>query len=298
MEIVLRQVSGLGNQLFQFAAGRFYARRYGASLRIATELPRNAFSHGYARPFLLSHFSMDLPMAPLSRLERALFSTRRAFRLVQPALQRAGGIEIFSESVGQRYTFLEDVPHQPQTRRLYLVGYWQTYRIPEALEPELRKDLVLRGQPDAANAAMLERIKSSSNPISLHIRRGDYTLAAEGHLALPLSYYDRAMRWFSERTVDPEFFVFSDDIPFARASLPVHWKMVFVDHNNDVSSHEDLRLMSACHHHIIANSSFSWWGAWLNPRPDKHVYAPRCWHLTPQSFYPDLLPPDWITATL
>jgi hypothetical protein len=69
---------------------------------------------------------------------------------------------------------------------------------------------------------------------------------------------------------------------------------VFVGHNDDFSAHEDLRLMSACHHHIIANSTFSWWGAWLDPRQDKMVIAPRQWYVTPDSYYPDLLPPTWL----
>ncbi len=141
---------------------------------------------------------------------------------------------------------------------------------------------------------MLERIGKCTNPVSLHVRRGDYTLAAEGNIALPLDYYTRSISICRERLADPTFFVFSDDIAFARKNLPHDIRAVFIDHNDDASSHEDLRLMSSCRHHIIANSTFSWWGAWLNPRLDKLVVAPKHWYLTQDSYYPELLPPGWI----
>ena len=84
-----------------------------------------------------------------------------------------------------------------------------------------------------------------------------------------------AVSTFKQPLRDPTFFVFSDNIPFVKEYLPRKVPMVFVDHNDDYSAHEDLRLMSSCHHHIIANSTFSWWGAWLNPRTDKMVIAPK-----------------------
>jgi len=140
---------------------------------------------------------------------------------------------------------------------------------------------------------LLEQIHAASLPVSLHVRRGDYTLAAEGNIALPLDYYRRAIEFIRERFEDTTFFIFSDDIEFARRNLPAGMRQIFVEGNDDLSSHEDLRLMAACQHHVIANSSFSWWGAWLNPSPEKVVVAPRHWHLSPDSDYPDLLPPTW-----
>jgi hypothetical protein len=151
----------------------------------------------------------------------------------------------------------------------------------------------LREAAKGNNLRVLEQIDGASVSVSLHVRRGDYTLAAEGNIALPLDYYRRAIDLIRERFSDPTFFIFSDDLEFARQNLPTDIRRIFVEGNDDFSSHEDLRLMAACQHHIIANSSFSWWGAWLNPREDKIVIAPRHWHLSPDLIYTDLLPPTW-----
>ncbi len=296
MEVVVRAISGLGNQLFQYAAGLYYAQRRAASLRLAIDQPQNQNSYGHPRPFLLSHFSIPVPMQPLSAKEKLLFSARPALRPAASLLRSLENIQILSEAESDRFHFLPDLPVRASTRTLFLSGYWQTFRIADAIEAALRRDLRFREPPPAACQSILDRIQASRSAVSLHVRRGDYTLAAEGCRTLPLTYYQAAIAHFRERLHDPTFFVFSDDIAFCRANLPADLMAVFVDHNSQAAAHEDLRLMSACHHHIIANSSFSWWGAWLNPRPERTVYAPRQWMLTPESFFPDLLPPAWIAA--
>jgi hypothetical protein len=117
---------------------------------------------------------------------------------------------------------------------------------------------------------------------------------------LSLDYYAHAMQAILARVRTPVFFIFSDDIPFTREHLPAlaaGQRMVFVDHNDEANPHEDLRLMSSCRHHIIANSTFSWWGAWLNPDPAKLVCAPKGWGLAnPAEWSTDLIPPNWLLS--
>jgi Glycosyl transferase family 11 len=298
MQIVIRQISGLGNQLFQYAAGLYYAKRFGATMRLAVDLPSRSVSHGYARPFLLPHFSVDVEMPFLSKEERMLFSPRPQLQPLITLHKRLKHIQVYSEPLNRRYTLIDDIPVDPATRWLYLVGYWQTYRMVEAVEKDVRSHLRLRLPPAGRNADYLSQIEGCICPVSLHIRRGDYTLAAEGNIALSLSYYLAGIRFMQDHFADLTFFVFSDDIPWARAHMPNGLKVIFVEGNGDAGSHEDLRLMSACRHHIIANSSFSWWGAWLNPYSDKLVYAPKNWLLRPESYYPDLFPPTWTLDSL
>ncbi len=294
MHIVVRQISGLGNQLFQYAAARYYAQRHAATVHIAIDPPENAHSHGYPRAFLLPHFATAIPLRPYTLRDRLLLNQRPTLAPIFTPLRRTLGVQLFTEPIPQRYTFLESLPLAPATRTLYLSGYWQSWQLVAAVALQLRSELQLRHPPTGQNLATFEAIQAAQTPVSLHIRRGDYTLAAEGNIALPLAYYTEAIAHIQQRLPTPRFFVFSDDIPFARANLPPHLHATFVDGNDSSTAHEDLRLMSACRHHIIANSSFSWWGAWLNPSAEKIVVAPRLWLNRPGTNFPGLLPPDWI----
>lgn len=298
MEIVVRQISGLGNQMFQYAAGRYYAKRYGARMRVAVDPARNAVSHGYPRPFLLSHFAITAPAKEISPFDRLVLTSRRSLKPASMALRQSLGIQVFKENFERRYSFLEDLQLQQYLRTLYLIGYWQVHRPANEIADELRVEFSFKDPAQGKNLETLNQIRQSQSSVSLHVRRGDYTLAAEGNIALPISYYHQAISRFREQFGDPTFFVFSDDIAYTKEHLPRDIRAVFVDNNDSSSSHEDLRLMSACQHHIIANSTFSWWGAWLNPRIDKVVIAPKHWHLKSDSYYPDLLPPSWVLADI
>jgi hypothetical protein len=296
MQLVVRQISGLGNQLFQYAAGRYYSERLGATMRVALDPAKRMHSHGSPRPFLLSHFSITAPVAELSKIELFALAERRSLKPFASLFNKTRGVEIFREGNCQRYRFLPELSVKGDAETVYLVGYWQTHRMVNAIGDSLRAELAFRRPAEGKNLETLEQIEQSRNPVSLHVRRGDYTLAAEGNIALSVDYYTRAIATMQERLDDPTFFVFSDDIAFTKASLPAGLRAVFVEHNDSESSQEDLRLMAGCHHHIIANSTFSWWGAWLNGRPGKIVIAPKYWHLRADTYYPDLMPPDWILS--
>ena len=294
MQVFSKQLSGLGNQLFQYAAGLYFANRYEGKLQILQEPVVGTLSHGkYNRPFLLSNFEITSPVRMLNRFD-GLMLTQNPRRLEATKLLKAvGRIAVRHETQEQRSYFIEDLGLAPGIQTLYLSGFWQAYRYAEAVAPELRKQYRLREPARGSNGRLLEQIRATPVSVSLHVRRGDYTLAAEGNIALPLSYYRSAIKLMRERVKDPMFFIFSDDLDFARENLQTGARQVFVEGNDDFSSHEDLRLMSACKHHIIANSSFSWWGAWLNPDPAKVVVAPRHWLLSHESAFPDLLPSEW-----
>jgi hypothetical protein len=295
VRIVLREWGGLGNQLFQYAALLYYGRRYGADMRIAVDPEWNAQCNGYPRPCLLSRFSVRAPLEDRSLADRFFMTDKAWLKAAANPLKRALQVQVFTEQVDDHYRFLRDLPLERGIRTLYLQGYFQSSEMVEAVADELHADLTLKEPPRGRNLELLREIRRSRNPVSLHVRRGDSTLPWEGKVVLPLEYYAHAISRIKERFADPRVFVFSDDITFARENLPRKARMVFVEHNDDFASHEDLRLMSACHHHIIANSTFSWWGAWLNARPGKMVIAPRYWFLA-EGNYQTLFPRDWILA--
>ena len=135
------------------------------------------------------------------------------------------------------------------------------------------------------------------NAVSLHVRRGDYAadpVVMAMHGVCSLDYYARAVEYVLERVSKPVFFLFSDDPDWVRDHLKVRGSMRVVDQNGPDSGSEDLRLMVQCKHHIIANSTFSWWGAWLNANPDKLVIAPKRWFADGSLNTSDLLPTNWV----
>jgi hypothetical protein len=294
LQIVLDECGGLGNQLFRYAALRYYARRYGADMRISVEPARYAQSYGYPRPFLLPHFSITVPFRERSLGDRLLLTGKPWLKRAVAPAKKALRTQVFTQDFSSCHTFLEDIPLEPRVSKLHLVGYWHTYLTVENVADELRSELAFREPAQGKNLEVLEQIRRSKNPVSLHVRRGDCTVSATNRVHLPLDYYLNAIAAIKESIHNPTFFVFSDDIEFVKHYLPLDRKTLFVGHNDDFSAHEDLRLMSSCHHHIIANSTFSWWGAWLNPRQDNMVIAPRHWYIAPDSYYPDLLPPTWM----
>jgi hypothetical protein len=296
MQIVLREFSGLGNQLFQYAALRFYAKRYDAEMRIVIDPEWNALSYGEPRHCQLQHFSIPVPMVKRSFAGRLLLTNRDWLKAASAPFKRAFRIQVFHQRLERRFDLAPELPLERGVKTLYIVGYWQSNPLVEEVADELRVDLTFKEPAQGKNLEVLKQIGRCKNPVSLHVRRGDSLLAAEGKVILPMEYYSIAISTFRERLSDPTFFVFSDDMAFSKANLPRDIRIVFVDHNDPLTGHEDLRLMSSCHHHIIANSTFSWWGAWLNARSDKMVIAPRRWFLGIDYYYPNLLPRAWMLA--
>jgi hypothetical protein len=141
---------------------------------------------------------------------------------------------------------------------------------------------------------MAARITSAAVPVSFHVRRGDYT-AGDSYAACPADYYRRAADALSQQTGQPlTCFVFSNDPTWASDNLSLGHETVIVDLNDEATGHFDMALMAACTHNVIANSTFSWWGAWLNPNPDKTVIAPAQWFAKDKLHNPDLCPPEWL----
>lgn len=154
-----------------------------------------------------------------------------------------------------------------------LEGYWQSPRYFDHYRDELVAQFVPCFALSERTNRLLERIKNAQYPVALHVRRGDYVNIG---WTLPMSYYDAAIRETDARHSDATFFVFSDDIPFVKTHLNVKGHQVeYVEPCKEAKPFEDIWAMSRCAANIIANSSFSWWGAYLNPHADKLVIAPK-----------------------
>lgn len=291
--IIVNVIGGLGNQMFQYAAGRALTIARGLPLRLDIA---GFDGYGLHQGFELQRvFNCEMTIASDENVRtilgwRAAPAVRRI--LARPGLAGLRGPRFIVEPYFHYWRDIRDVP-----ATAYLQGYWQSEKYFADAAVVLRSDFAFRQSLSEANAAWAERI-ARCMAVSLHVRRGDYVSDPKTRGILgPCSpdYYRSALRYVAERVATPEFFVFSDDIAWARDNLDIGFPRHYIDHNRGAESYNDMRLMSLCRHHILANSSFSWWGAWLNPRADKIVVAPERWFAGDERRADDLIPQGWVT---
>lgn len=289
--MIVNIIGGLGNQMFQYAAGRALALERGIPLRLDISGFAN---YGLHQGFELQRvFACPAEIAGAQEIKEILgWQSSLLMRrlLAKPAMSLFRHPGLVVEPHFHYWQGIKEVPADS-----YLIGYWQSERYFRDAAQTIRDDFTFRIPMSSRNAALAEQIRQA-NAVSLHVRRGDYVKnlkTAATHGLCSLDYYRAAIRYIAERADHPTFFVFSDDMPWVREHLNIEYPCIYVDHNQGAESHNDMRLMSLCDHHIIANSSFSWWGAWLNPKADKMVVAPERWFAN-QTDVRDLLPPNWV----
>lgn len=285
--IVVSLRGGLGNQLFQYAAARrlAHARRTQLVLDLgwyertpSSNTPRNYELVNYPIEARGTHGAEDWWCR--------LHSGRLLGRLTVIPRRWRHFRERGFDFDGSALHLADDT---------YLDGYWQSYCYFEDIADMIRKEATpsrAAGPRDVAVADVIAATRS----VSVHVRRGDYVTrksASTAHGACSLDYYRKAIAKVAAVVPDPHFFVFSDDVEWARRNLAAPGPISFVDHNGPEAAFQDLRLMSLCKHHVIANSSFSWWGAWLNPSLEKVVVAPAAWFADGRATR-TLIPDSWL----
>ncbi len=292
---------GLGNQIFQYAAGLYFAERTKLILEIVQPVaPRGDQEKRFPRPFQLGAFSIDIKSRIATKVDRLFLSLKPRLRFLSSELQVIMGKQTIEEPA--LYRFFPDLTDKANAQTIYMIGYWQAAGYVEAVADQLRSSLQLRNEPLQINLDYADAIRALACPVSLHIRIGDYAFhsftstngATKVSWALQRSYYHAAIERMRSLFPEASFVVFSDDHAAAREIVSGAPVSLYVEGNDTGNAYEDLWLMSCCRHHIIANSTFSWWGAWLNPSPDKIVLAPKYWHNTYHSYFPDLYPSNWV----
>ena len=287
--ITVKLQGGLGNQLFQYAAARTLAYHHNTSVAFdlralqgtppaSNITPRSyelsAFGIEPVRPPLLDSLGYGRTVASLPKPLRSLI--RRWFRTT----------EYREKSFDFDPDFIKTT-----SSNTYLTGYFQSERYFESVRNSLRLDLKFVSNAESLPIPGSQR----ASPVSLHIRRGDY-VTNPLHSLCSLEYYEAATAYLAQQLGNIHLMIFSDDQSWAREHIQLPYLATFVDGNSGTNSFKDMQLMSLCHHHIIANSSFSWWGAWLNPNPNKLVVAPKRWlaNETGTSWSAARTPAEWI----
>lgn len=289
MKIVVRLFGGLGNKFFQYALGRSLAIKYDAELVLDKSLLQRSRLGVTPREYDLDAYNIKARMLGPEEIPHYKLRFQRPFNY------------LYTLRILKSPFFYYREPHfeyDPNVQRLdgdlIIDGYWQSERYFKNIAERLRNELTLLAAPPLEVQKLLTQI-SEENAISLHIRRGDYISCpkAATHFAkCNIDYYQRAVHIISKSVKNPVFFLFSDDPDWVENELQLDFPTIMASQPHKWNYHEDMRLMRKCMHHIIANSSFSWWGAWLNPSRTKVVIAPSQWFRIKKNTS-DLFPADW-----
>ncbi|TKC55812.1 alpha-1,2-fucosyltransferase [Pedobacter hiemivivus] len=282
---IVKFLGGLGNQMFQYAFYRALSKRHKTVKADLSGYSNYPLHNGFelekifnldlkkASPFIIKLYDPTVRTWYIRKLRKIL--------LLEKAYKAEKDPFLFDEEK------LKD-----KGPKLYW-GYWQNQKYFIDIEQELRANFQFKNEVSKTNENFLQQILRS-NSISVHIRRGDYV----GHESLgglcDLAYYREAITIMRAKIKTPSFFIFSDDMEWCRKNLPLPENTTLIEGNNGLNSYIDMQLMSNCKHNIIANSSFSWWAAWLNQNPDKIVIAPKKWINDDNYNDSDIIPKTWL----
>ncbi len=286
---MIRLVGGLGNQLFQYAAARAVALRSEAELL----LDLSWFATASDRQFALAPLCISariLEGVPPEGVG-ARFFRKVLHRIAKRTDESWQGRPIFRE---KHYHF--DPAMLDVRAPVCLDGYFQSEKYFLDYREQIASELRVATHPGDLAQEILARMRVH-DAICVHVRRGDYVANSSTkafHGVCSMDYYYQGLRIVSEGLQNPHCYVFSDDPEWVRANFSPAFPVSIVDIHGPHEAHEDLRLMAACKHFVIANSSLSWWGAWLGSHPQKRVVAPKDWFQSDANDPKDLIPDHWV----
>ena len=285
---------GLGNQMFQYAFGKALATKHKTELLLDTSRLINDKTGITNRSFELDIFKIDKQQPRKTDTEKLkpLF-----YRIVNVLAFKAGfrGIQTSKYFIEKGFSFNSSI--EKIGKDCFLSGYWQSYRYFQSIESIIREEFLFEPTLDNTNKDRVIQM-ANKNSVSLHIRRNDFVNNKyhDIHGTCSIEYYQKAAEYIAGKVNEPFFFIFSDDMDWVRVNLNLNFPCVFVSGNIGKQSYIDMQLMSQCKHNIIANSSFSWWGAWLNANPNKIIIAPSQWFADEKmnAQTTDLIPKTWV----
>lgn len=321
--IIVQLQGGTGNQLFQYALGYKLAKlchtslgidttRYANAKVLTTYTDQNSQISSNAKKSLLKD---SKAFEYIRKLKKWFFSpynkkyygteTIRTYRLFNfsPTYLPLSFMQLVKLKLSKKLNLIEfpdadayifDPKILDTPDNTYVVGFWQSHKYFEDIADEIKKEFTVSAPPTEENERLLEQIQNT-NSVVIHIRRGDYLKPVHSahHGLATKEYYNQAIKYIKERVENPHFFLFSDEPDWAKENIKTD-APTEVSYNTLDMEYEDIRLMYSAKHFIIANSSFSWWGAWLSKNKDKIVIAPKQWLANTEIDTKDAIPEEWI----
>ncbi|MCW3789193.1 alpha-1,2-fucosyltransferase [Plebeiibacterium sediminum] len=286
--IISKIQGGLGNQLFQYATGRMLSLKHNVPLLLDLSWFENN-QRDTKREFKLNKFNCQYSVASYNDL---LAFEHKPSNFFITKLKKLEDI-IHSRKVIVEHSFKNINPHIFKApKNTFLSGYWQSEAYFLKIKDVLKKELSINN-----NNLFFSKITANKTiTIGIHVRRGDYVtnpIYKKKFGTCSLDYYKNAINYINMHTINAHYYIFSDDISWCKLNLKIQHPHEYVQTKSDI---EDFALLKQCHHQIIANSSFSWWAAWLNTNNNKIVIAPNQWQNNASTNGINLrLPSNWIT---
>jgi len=284
--IIVKIIGGLGNQLFQYSYAKSLQQK-GYKVKIDISAFKSYKLHG---GYFLDRYLIDI--------ERATVSDLSLYKVLNIITKLKRKIGFANNNLIEEDTFFFSNKLLLPKDDSYIQGYFQSEKYFIAIRKEIVKDFTIKGCLTNYTKLIERQIQGEDNAISLHVRRGDYISnksAAAVHGSCSINYYQNAIKMLNSKFNNNKYFIFSDDIKWCKENLKINGA-IYVDNIDKKTPYEDVYLMSLCNHNIIANSSFSWWGGWLNSNLGKIVVAPIKWFenekMNSDTF--DLIPSKWV----
>ena len=305
--IIVKLFGGLGNQMFQYAAGTALAHRHGTILKLDVSKFSRRLERVRHERYALACFNIPEHFATEAEILKYKALRKRSHPIFLPGkllvrILRNARLSEFVDRMAPPVAYFEERSHRydPDFFQLpinsYVTGHWQSEKFFGDISDLLRAYFTFRYPPSAAVLGVLEQIRSSRSA-SIHFRRGDYVENPEFQTmfgSTPMDYYNKAVNLLREKVGDFILYVFSDDLEYVRKNFQPDVRRVYVDVSTPNTAYEDMRLMSHCEHNIMSASTFSWWSAWLNPHPGKVVIVPTPWFGQSTKDGSDIVPDAWI----
>ncbi len=268
--IVSRIYGGMGNQMFQYAYGRMLAHKHRSLYKIYFDDCGFGWAE-HSKKLTLTKFNIEAEIA--TEQDRAKFICDSSNKLKR-AIHKVGRLVTGLHYVGDGarvHDYHYEALNAPDNS--YTDGFWQSEIYFETIADQIRKEFSVK-EPLSDHAKQIEEQIKKSNSISLHVRRGDYLEQTKIYWICDVEYYRSALQELKKKVENPTVFAFSNDAQWVKENLKLGVPLVVVEHTQ---AHEDMHLMSCCKHNISSNSTFGWWGAWLNSSADKIVILPKRW---------------------
>ena len=289
--VIVRLMGGIGNQLFQYAFGRQVALRKLCKLKIDISWFNENFKKITPRKFELDKFNIPFVCATEKEISKEKGEDRTG--LSKSLFYRIQNLKpYYKKNVVIEKSLQYDNKIYNNPRSAYYMGYWQTEKYFYNIKDVLLKEFTLKKNIEGKTCEILKLINQTVS-VSLHIRRGDYIsnpTFKEVYCEVGMLYFNKAIQHFLKINNKTVFFLFSDDLQWAKENFKGD-NYIFIDEEDAAIS---LYLMSKCKHNITCNSTFSWWGAWLNTNNDKIIITPERWFKKVEMYSKDLIPENWI----